>query len=178
MQGIENPLDTGSTEALTERQRPLRIAQRQLNGAIQGGGRGDAPLGDLATQVDDPGQHPLGDESRRVIDHLDRHAIGSKRLASLGQHIRVKGRLAHQYPAHVEPREGFQSQGALRRQLLGGDSAAGVFAQRCHQADRRRPRVCALLQLGASCRQYRCNVLTNIRVAAVQPERPVDQYLR
>ncbi|MNF74294.1 hypothetical protein D3C84_563230 [compost metagenome] len=176
MQFAKDLRDLRRPVVIAETQRAMGVTQRQPHRAIQHGGRGDAPLGDLAAEVDDPGQHPLGDEAGGIVDHLHRHTVGAQRLPRLRQQLRVQRRLTHQHAARVEAGEGLQGQGALRRQLAAGDQAAGVLAQGRDQADRLRPRLLAHLQLRPGASQHGRDLVAHRRIAGVEPERPLDHH--
>ena len=178
MQSVQDLLDLQRTVMVTKPQRAMGVTEGQLHRTIQSGGLGDAALGNLAAQVDDPGEHTLGDEARRIIDDLHRYAIGAQGLACLRQHLRVERRLAHQYAARVEADEGLQRQAASRRQVLAGDHAAGILAQRRHQADGVRTGLITLFQHHAGNRQHRRYPLAHCRVTAVQPKWLGDGHLR
>ena len=55
MQLVQDLLDLQRTVMVTKPQRAMGVTEGQLHRTVQGRRLGDATLGNLATQVDDPG---------------------------------------------------------------------------------------------------------------------------
>ncbi|MNC64177.1 hypothetical protein D3C76_1408900 [compost metagenome] len=56
----------------------MRITKTTAHAFIQVIDTGDTLLNDIARQVDDHGQYPLGHKADTVIDHTDAHAIAAQ----------------------------------------------------------------------------------------------------
>ena len=79
------------------------IAEAEPDGGVDVIRRGDALLGDLAGDIDDHGQHPLGHRAGAVGDQADRHPVGTEQGERRAPRRGLRRRRRQQRTVGIEP---------------------------------------------------------------------------
>lgn len=133
---------------IAHRERALRVAEPERDGAVDVLRRRDRLLCDVAADVDDRGHDALRDEARAVADRRDGHTVVREEcmrcIADLGSGYRR----GHQRAAPGEE-EGVETDGTRGVELCGDSGVRRVLADRQHEAQGARRWPFAVFELGA-----------------------------
>ncbi len=142
VQRVEDGEHARRTQRVAPFQRPLGVGEPQPHRGVDVVGRGDAPLSDVAADIDDGRHHALGDEAGRIVDHRHRRPVAREQRVYLVAEVGVGDRRGHQGAAPVEPEQRVDGDRPLRLHPGGEGRRRAILAQRREQAEapRIRPR--------------------------------------
>src|SRR5690606_23785034 len=150
-------------------QRAFRVAEGELDGAVQGVRGGDALLRDLAAEVDHAGDQPLDDEAGGVVDHFHGDTVGAECLTRLGDHIGGGRGVAYQEAALVQVGDAVKWQSAHGGQGQTRQGSGAVLAQGGDQEDRVGGGLPACSQGGTGAGQHLGYLVAQCLVITLQP---------
>ena len=123
-------------EHVAKLERTVRIIEAQRHRLVDIGGLRGAALRDRTADVDDHGDDALGDKTRAVAAHRDRHPVGGEQ-AMRGIAIDMIGhRRAHDGAAFDHGKQRVDGHCALRIEFLFDGTGGCVFSDRRHQDER------------------------------------------